>query len=73
MELFFDLLKVESSNALIPQLGVKEFEECFFLNSRIKGGGIFIIVMPGLKRKDFHGKYYSAESCTCSYLGCTEY
>lgn len=38
VELYFDLLKVESSNALIPQFGVKEFEEFFFsLSAELKG------------------------------------
>lgn len=67
MELFFDLLEVESPNALITQLGVKEFEEWCFLKCRIKGGVFFITLMLGLNRKDFHGKYCSSKACICSY------
>lgn len=73
MELGFDLLKVESPNALIPQFGVKEFEEWFFLKCRIKGGVVFNTLMLGLRRKDFHGTYYSAKTCICSYLTYAEY
>lgn len=38
MELVFDLLKVESPNALLLQFGVKELEEQLSLKCRIKGG-----------------------------------
>lgn len=61
VELFFDLLKVESPNALITQLRVKEFEEWCFLKCRIKGGVFFITLTVGLNRKDFHEKYCSAK------------
>lgn len=65
MELFFDMLKVESSNAFIPQLGVK-----VFFKGRNKEVVIFITLMLGLKDS---GKYCSAKTCICSYLGYAEY
>lgn len=64
---------MESPNALIPQFGVKEFEEWFFLKCKIKGGGVFITLMVGLTRNDFRGKYCSAKTCMCSYLGYAAY